>query len=426
MPKYDKRFTLIETDTQLMGFHKTNRQAPWLAFDTEFIPEKYYRYRLCVISVATAKGNYVLDVLKLKSIGLFLEMINDPAILKITHAGENDYQILIGSYNAKPAHVFDTQLSYAFLQYDYPVGLQQLLHRELNVRLDKGQLKSDWEKRPLTPEQCQYAVEDVVYLHPLMEALERRLKRRKKWRWAVEENRRLEDLDYYRTDPLEFLNGAQISQLTMVQQVFLMRMHLWRHLEAEKEDRPVTQILKTRVLNTIVQKAHLGKAALMKDRTLPGRFLNDNWDTFEQLYKEKIADHEKELLAQIQDTGGASIRGGILTDILYQLIRYKGHQHKVSPKVIISGKELNRVRGDEMGARATFLSGWRRELLGDDMIRLLEHRGDYDLRIKNNKITITLESNQTLSFFRRIFTRGGDKFSRDIPAESEKSADSGD
>lgn len=407
MKRYNKRYHLIETEAQLRGFNEKHTHSPYIAFDTEFIPEKYYRYKLCIISVATPRGNFIIDVLKVKDISPFMKLVNDPAILKITHAGENDYQLLVGDYGAKPVNVFDTQLSYGFLQYDYPIGLQQLLQRELNVKLDKGQLKSDWEKRPLTQEQCQYAVEDVVYLHPLMESLKRRLKRRNKLHWAEEENRRMQDLGIYESDPLDFLNGAQVNQLSQKQQVFLLRMHLWRHLEAEKENRPVTQVLKTRVLNTIVQKFTLGKSSLMKDRTLPGRFLNDNWETFEQLFKGRIVKHEKELLDQIPTVTNSTVRSGILTDMLHQLIRYKGHKLKVSPKIIVTGKELTRIKNERDYFPPRFLEGWRRELLGEDLIRLMKNRGEFDITIKDYKFVLKMaHAPGRFSFFKKLFKKG--------------------
>ena len=128
MNKYDKNytFTLVETEGQLTRFYTDNAHVGWLAFDTEFIPEKYYKYRLCVVSVSTGRGNYIIDVLKVKTIAPLIKLIEEPLILKITHAGENDYRLLVNDYGARPVNIFDTQLSYGFLQYDYPMGLQSL------------------------------------------------------------------------------------------------------------------------------------------------------------------------------------------------------------------------------------------------------------------------------------------------------------
>jgi len=388
----DFPFTLVTTEGELNRFYTENTHANWLAFDTEFIPEKYYKYKLCVISATTPRGNYIIDTLKLRRITPFIKMIDDPAIVKITHAGENDFQLLVNDHNAKPRNVFDTQLSNGFLQYDYPMGLQPLLQKALRIKLDKGALRSDWERRPLTPEQCQYAVQDVVYLHPLMMALKRRLKRSGKLEWALEENKRLENPDFYRNDPLDFLNNAQVNQFSRKQKVFLMRMHMWRHLEAEKENRPLTQVMKTGVLNTIVQKIDAGESALLRDRTLPARFIRENLDTFRHLYEDKISGHEKELLDQAPEASTTTSRAGMLIDMLHQLIKYKGLKRGVSPKLVISGKELQLMRTDSLYMPPAFKEGWRKKLLGKELLKLLENREDFYITIKKNKFTLRMKS----------------------------------
>ncbi len=407
MNKYDKNytFTLVETEGQLTRFYTENAHVGWLAFDTEFIPEKYYRYRLCVISVSTARDNYIIDMLKVKTIAPLIKLIEEPLILKITHAGENDYRLLVNDYGARPVNIFDTQLSYGFLQYDYPVGLQTLLARRLSIKLDKGALRSDWEKRPLTDEQCRYAVQDVIYLHPLMLSLKKQLKKNNKLHWVEQENRQLEDPDYYKHDPLDFLNTVQVNQMTRQQQVFLIRMQLWRHLEAEKENRPVTQLLKTRVLNTIVQKISSGGSALLKDRTLPSRFIHQHLETFKRFYREAISPHEQELLKRVAGTSGISPEIAIVTDMLHQLVKHKGFLGRVSPNLILSSKEFHRMKTDENYCPPVLTHGWRKELLGKELLKLLENRKDFDITIKKDKFSLTVGRKNRFSiknFFKRM------------------------
>jgi len=400
---------LVETEGQLNRLYAENMHIGWLAFDTEFIPEKYYKYRLCLLSASTGRGNFIIDVLKLKNIAPFVKLVEDPHILKITHAGENDYRLLVNDYGARPRNIFDTQLAYGFLQYDYPVGLQTLLNRQLNIKLDKGALRSDWEKRPLTDEQCRYAVQDVIYLHPLMLSLKRQLKKTGKLLWAEQENRQMEDPDYFKRDPLHFLNTEQVNQMTRQQQVFLLRMHLWRHLEAEKEDRPVTQFLKTGVLNTIVQKISFGESALLKDRTLPRRFIRQHLETFKRFYREAISTHEQELLNRGSGAAGISSKIGIVTDMLHQLVKYKGFLHRVSPKLILSSKELHRMKTDKNYLPTALTHGWRKELLGKDLLKLLGSRKNFDIAIKKDKFTVTVKPKRFM-FLKNLFSKIKDPY----------------
>lgn len=164
---------LIEDSTKLDLFYRDNKGVDWLAFDTEFIPERYYFNKLCLISIVTPISNYIIDVLKLSHIRPFIRLLEDPTILKITHAGENDYRILALDHHVIPRNTFDTQLSYGFLDFDYPLGLQTIVEKELKTRISKVEMRSDWEKRPLTQDQLKYAVSDVIHLYPLMNILKK-------------------------------------------------------------------------------------------------------------------------------------------------------------------------------------------------------------------------------------------------------------
>jgi ribonuclease D len=167
---------------------------------------------------------------------------------------------------------------------------------------------------------------------------------------------------------------------------------MWRHLEAEKENRPLTQVMKTGVLNTIVQKIDAGESALLKDRTLPVRFIRENLDTFRRLYEDKISNHEKELLDQAPETSNTTSRAGMLIDMLHQLIKYKGLKRGVSPKLVITGKELQLMRTDRQYMPTALKEGWRKKLLGKELLRLLENREDFYITIKKNKFTLRMKS----------------------------------
>jgi len=213
-------WTLIDTPRQMKRFYHENRHADWLAFDTEFIPERYYHSKLCLISMATEKGNYVIDVIRNPDLGPFIKLLENKHITKITHAGENDYRILRLDYNVEPENIFDTQLAYGFLDYDYPQGLQILLYKEMKLRIPKVELRSDWEKRPLSQEQLSYAVGDVVHLFALKNVLEQQLKEESKLAWASDECRRWEASDYFDTAPLDYLSQLPMQNLTRKQKIF--------------------------------------------------------------------------------------------------------------------------------------------------------------------------------------------------------------
>jgi ribonuclease D len=393
-------YTLVETGDQLTRFYAENKGIQWMAFDTEFIPEKYFRSKLCVISVATPNGNYVLDAIKLDKLDGVLRLIEAPNILKITHAGENDYQILVTGYNAKPKNLFDTQLSYGFLNSDYPLGLQYLVEKELKIRMDKGELRSDWEQRPLTTEQMEYAVGDVINLYPLMKVLKRKLKRRGKLEWANEENSQWEQPGYFSAEAVEFVNfftGISTRGLNRQQKVLLVRLHLWRYEEAAKRNCPLNQVLKTWLLNTIVRNIKGGKHALLKDRTVPDGIVNHYWPMFERFYTRKATGRERALLARIPGEGNGDPRRTVVMDMLYPIIKLKALDQGISPNLVISKKEMNKMKAHRYYYPSYLDGGWRRKLLGPDLLQWLKKRYPMDITVKNNSCILTMRNQRGFS-----------------------------
>ena len=125
---------LIEDEHAMQQFIEENKEIDWLCFDTEFVGEKRYVTLICLIQIATENGFYFIDTLKLDNIDPFLDLLEDASILKITHAGENDYRLLQQQMDVIPRNVFDTQIVSGFAGYKYQSDLAEdsVLHCEAN------------------------------------------------------------------------------------------------------------------------------------------------------------------------------------------------------------------------------------------------------------------------------------------------------
>jgi ribonuclease D len=384
-------WTLIETPEQLEQFYQQNKSAPWLAFDTEFIPERYYHNKLCLISVATPNGNYVIDVIKNPSIKPFIKLLESPEILKITHAGENDYQILLIDYKVRPRNIFDTQLAYGFIHYEYPMGLQFLVERELRQYITKVELRSDWERRPLAHKQLNYAVSDVAYLFPLMKVIEEKLSKEGKLDWAKEECRRWEHPDTFQVNPIDYYNNLPLRNLSKKQKLFLIRLHNWRKKEARHTNRPTTGIIKTRFLKTIVKGIAGGKNALFSDRTLPQGILKQNWHYFQQLYQQEASSEEQELLIQLPDEQYIPPDRQVVSEMLHQLIKMKAAHRSVSPNLIIPKKDINKMKSDPHYFPTFLEQGWRKKLLGQGLLEWIKKRNTIDAQMDGHTCILTMQ-----------------------------------
>jgi ribonuclease D len=194
-------YTFIDNNKNLADFCTAHKSVSWLAFDTEFVGERRYNTLLCLIQIASEHGYYLIDPLIITDLSPFLDLMQDEKIMKITHAGENDYRLLYQDYKCIPKNVFDTQVAAGFLGHGYPVSYSKLVERELNVRLDKGYAVADWEARPFSKKQLVYAINDVVHLYGAFSNLKKDLELQGRYHWALSEMQRFETAEYYYKDP---------------------------------------------------------------------------------------------------------------------------------------------------------------------------------------------------------------------------------
>jgi ribonuclease D len=201
----------------------------WIGFDTEFVGEKYFIPVLGLLQVIAGEHIYLIDTLKIKNLQKFLAIVEDPQVLKITHAGDNDYRLLYILFGTVPQNTFDTQIAAGFVGYNYPSGFGKIVEKELRVTLAKSHTVADWEARPLDPKALDYAVEDVKYLPGLHEKLSQKLKKHNRESWAREENKKWEAPDLYVNNPYkELTSNEMVHQLEFREKVFLMRLYKWR------------------------------------------------------------------------------------------------------------------------------------------------------------------------------------------------------
>ncbi|NJL77079.1 MAG: ribonuclease D [Saprospiraceae bacterium] len=190
-------YELIQNESELAKFKADNQDITWMSLDTEFIGERRYQTLLCLIQVATERGLYVLDPLKLSNIQPILDLIINPNVTKITHAGENDYRLINELYGIFPINVFDTQIAAGFLGYKFPISFRKLVEEELGIRLSKDQTVTDWEMRPMKNGQIKYALEDIIPLHSLWQRLTHKISTLQRLDWVQEETQRLEQKSFY-------------------------------------------------------------------------------------------------------------------------------------------------------------------------------------------------------------------------------------
>ncbi len=383
-------YSLIDGAGALQQFYEQHKNVSWIGFDTEFVGEKRYTTRLCLIQVISEHGLYLIDPIQLDgALGPFLKLISDPAILKITHAGDNDYRLLYNLYGTLPANLFDTQIAAGFVGYSYPVSFRKLVEGETGQHLKKGYAVTDWEARPFDQKQVRYALDDVLPLPTLWKNLSQKLDDRNRAHWAAEEFSQLEKESYYYRDPHhDAIKSNLMRNLNRKEKAFLLRLFAWRNETAKRRDHSKEMVLPAKYISHIVRGISSGGNALKQNRRVPDKLAQKYGKTFEDLYHQPITAEEEGVLARIPKESDTPAEEEVLMELLYQVIRYRCLQEDISINMVVPRNILKAIRSGEETAKEAIGESWRREMLGAYFMDWLATANTIDLRLMDDHIEL--------------------------------------
>jgi ribonuclease D len=384
-------YTLIETSEDLQNFYEINKNVEWLALDTEFIGERRFETLLCLIQVATPNGYYLIDPIKISELTPFLALVEDEKILKLTHAGENDYRLLNLYWGTIPKNLFDTQIASGFVGHGYPTSYGKLVEKELGVAIDKGYAATDWEARPLKKKQLEYALSDVIYLYDLYQKLKKSLLKNNRLTWVESEMEKWEVPSYYERDPhREALMNTLMQSIKPHKQVFLLRLYEWRRTEAQRQNYSKEMILPAKYIALILRGIDSGKQALLDSRIIPNRLIEQHWSVFQSLSQARITEEEAEILKRLPPLSKEDPKKDISMELLHVLVKFKCLESGIAPSLVLNKSDLTYATPGEDLFRLSSLD-WRREFLGDAMLKWLNDRGELAVIMDSNKVFVTMK-----------------------------------
>jgi ribonuclease D len=366
---------LVTRDSELRSLVDRLRAAGSFGYDSEFIGEHTYYPRFCVIQVATPQEVTLIDVLEPLDLAPFWQLLADPAVETIVHAGEQDLEPVLRQLGRAPANIFDTQIAAGFAGCPYPSALGRLASLLLGADLGHGLKFSQWDRRPLSPVQLHYAANDVRYLPAMRAAIGERLAETGNAAWAREECATLADPARYTFDAqTQRLRVRGTEWLSPRQDAVLRALVGWREALAQQRDMPPRTLLADGVVMEIARTPPRDAAELARVRGLP-RPVAREWGA-------AII----ELIARALDSPLASrpakpppsfdfAKDRARTNALWERIAERARSRNIDPAVVTSKKELATYLrlGDAARGDARLLRGWRRELL-QGIEELAEHR----------------------------------------------------
>ena len=358
------------------------RAAGRFGIDTEFVSEGRYRPLLCLVQVAVGDRIELLDPIAGFDHEPLAEVLADPDVEVVLHAGSQDVAILRRAWGVVPRNVFDTQIAAGFAGFSAQAGYANLLQAALGVRLHKSAGFTRWDRRPLTPEQLDYARKDVEDLLALADDLTARLTAKGRLEWAREECRRLEAITDEREPESAYRRLPRVHQLRPRARAIARALAAWRERTAQTEDRPVGSVLPDVALVEIARRQPKDLRELERIRGIrpdTGRRRGRQIVETVELAREGDAPPAEDIPRVDSDPADVPVIA-----LSEALIRARAQEAGLAYELVASRAELDQIvaaareRRPEPDVRT--LRGWRRDLAGSELLALL--RGEVSLSVK--------------------------------------------
>jgi ribonuclease D len=378
--------TLIAETAALAEFCQRQRQAEFIAIDTEFMRDKTYWPQLCLVQIAGPQDAAAIDSL---APGIDLaplhELMADTRVTKVFHAARQDVEIFFHLTGKIPAPLVDTQVAAMVCGFGDSVSYENLAAKLAGARIDKSSRFTDWAQRPLTDRQLQYALSDVTYLRPAYEHLARRLAKTGRSEWVAEEMAVLTSPSTYRLEPSESWRRIKFRNDKPRALAILREIAAWREEEAQKRDLPRGRILKDETLCEIAAHAPRNVDDLARCRGL-SRSIAENKQGHAILAAVKRGlDIPAGELPPVPPRRDLPAGLGPVVELLRVLLKMRCEDHEVAQKLVASADDLELIAADD-GADVPALSGWRRDIFGADALAL--KRGQLALTTVGRRVKV--------------------------------------
>jgi ribonuclease D len=366
--------TITTTET-LAEYCTQARQHDYVTIDTEFLRERTYYSKLCLIQLAmpgTDASNAVLVDPLVEGLSLepLYELFRDTSVVKVFHAARQDLEIFFVDAQVFPEPLFDTQVAAMVCGFGEQVGYETLVKKIAREQVDKSSRFTDWSRRPLTDAQKTYAIGDVTHLRQVYEFLAKKLEENNRSHWVQEELGILTNPDTYIIKPIDAWKRVKTRTSTAKFMAVVQMLAAFREEYAQSRNVPRNRVYKDDALVELASN----KPKTMED-------LNRSRLLLREARRGDIADGI--LAAVVKGVGMPADRapkpvGGreklqvnpALADLLRVLLKAKTESAGVAAKLIASAADLDAMAGGMRNVAA--VSGWRAEVFGEDALRLCE------------------------------------------------------
>jgi ribonuclease D len=359
----------VDRSDELPNLADTLASQSTIGVDTEFLRERTFFPKLCLLQLSASGRVWCVDTLRVGSLDALLPALTSAATPKVIHAARQDLEALYLTSKQIVSPVFDTQIAAACIGLKPQVGYAELVKTLLGVNIPKGQTRTDWSLRPLTPAQLEYAADDVLYLGDIAAELRLRLQELKREHWVREDCLELEDRKLYEPDPAQaWARLRGIGQLRPEPRARAKAIAVWREKLARERDLPRAWVLSDAAVFAIAQANPATPAALGEIQPMNERFaagLLDALNAASGTDPTDISPGQESRPTPEQKT---------LLNLLVQAVDARAAELAVSAEILAPRGELKALAMGTLASsqRSTrALTGWRMQEIGTRLLACL-------------------------------------------------------
>lgn len=379
----------ITTTEDLRSFCDKAKGQAYVTVDTEFLRERTYYSKLCLIQLAlpgrdTDDAVLVDPLVDGLSLDPLMDLFRDETIVKVFHAARQDLEIFFIDHGVIPQPLFDTQVAAMVCGFGEQVGYETLVKRIAKQQLDKSSRFTDWSRRPLTDAQKTYALADVTHLRQIYEFLNKKIEESGRSRWVQEEIAILSDPDTYVTRPRDAWKRVKTRSNSARFVAIVQELAAFREEFAQSRNIPRNRVYKDDALVELASTkpsnmGDLGRSRLLLREARKG----DIADGILAAVKAGLARPNDSLPVLPREKDKLQVNPA-LADLLRVLLKAKTESSGVASKLIATTSDLDQIAAGERDVAA--LSGWRREVFGEDALRLCN--GEVALAAKGKNVAV--------------------------------------
>ena len=379
---------IIKTTGALEELCRDLSDETFITVDTEFMRERTYWPQLCLIQVAGAEIEAIVDPMAPDiDLKVFFELMDDQSVLKIFHAARQDIEIIHYLAGVIPKPMFDTQIAAMVCGFGDQIGYEAIVRKLAGAQVDKSSRFTDWSRRPLSDKQLAYALSDVTHLRTVYGKLKIQLDASGREPWLEEEMTILTSPATYAADPDAAWQRIKFRPRRQSQVGVVMSLAAWREREAQSKNVPRNRIIKDDAITELAVQQPRNRDDMKRLRALPKGYASSHIGDDLLAAIAHGAARDPATLPDIVKHGPAVPEGtSAIADILKLALKIVCEREGIAPKLIANSADIDKIAAGQLdGVRA--MQGWRRGVFGD-----------VAMDIRDGKLALGLKDNATAIF----------------------------